>query len=141
NSRGELVDQEKCQRRNVRPAVAERRGVQWGNAQPGVEGLPKGFFAHRLKQVAVGCPQNPPIAPDRSTTAHAVEFALLQDAEQFRLGVRRQLADLVEEDGAALGQLESAHSPGEGTGKGTFLVAEQLALHKPSRKSRAVDLD
>src|SRR5262249_4406840 len=141
NSRGELVDQEKRQRRNVVPAVAERRQLQRENAQPVVEVLPKGFLAHGLKQVAVGCRQNPHIDPDRSTTANAVEFALLQDAEQLRLGVRRQLADLIEEDRAAMRQLESAHAPGEGACKGTLLVAEQLALHEPCRKSGAVDLN
>src|SRR5262249_14873575 len=119
-SRGELVDQEEGQRRNVLPAVAERRQVQRENAQPVVEVLSKGFLAHGLKQVAVRCRQDPHIDPDRSTTADAVEFALLQDAEQFRLGVRGQFADLVEEDRAALGQFESAYAPGDGAGKGTF---------------------
>src|SRR5208282_2275814 len=92
-------------------------------------------------QVAVRCRQNPHIDSDWSSTADAVELALLQDAEQFRLGVRGQLADLVEEDRAALGQLESAHAPRDGAGKGTLLVAEKLALHEPGRKSGAVDLD
>ena len=76
-----------------------------------------------------------------AAAADAVEFALLQDAEQFRLGVRGQIADLVEEDGAALGQLESADAPGDGAGEGTFLVAEQFALDEPGRQGGAVDLD
>jgi hypothetical protein len=39
-----------------------------------------------------------------------------------------QLADLVEEERAALGQPEAAHTPGDGPGEAAFLVAEQLAL-------------
>ena len=40
--------------------------------------------------------------------AHALELPLLQHAQQLHLHVRRQVADLVEEDRAAVGELETA---------------------------------
>src|SRR5262249_12294277 len=56
-------------------------------------------------------------------------------------GVRRDFAHLVEEDGAALGQLETADAAGDGAGEGALLVAEQLALDQAGRQGGAVDLD
>ena len=69
----------------------------------------------------------------------ALEFVLLQDAQE--LGLRRlgKLADLVEEDGAAGGALEPPGLLAIGAGEGAALVAEQLALDEALRQSPAVD--
>ena len=40
--------------------------------------------------------------------ADALELALLEHAQELHLGHRRELADLVEEQRAAVGQLEAA---------------------------------
>ena len=37
-----------------------------------------------------------------------LELAFLQDAQELDLDIRRQVADFVEEDGAAVGQLEAS---------------------------------
>ena len=68
--------------------------------------------------------------------ADALELALLEDAEELGLGLQGQLADLVEEEGAAVGQLEAADPPGDGAGEGALLVAEQLALDQARRAGR-----
>jgi hypothetical protein len=44
---------------------------------------------------------------DRVSTANALEFALLQDAKQLRLKVRRQISDFIEDNRSAIRQLES----------------------------------
>ena len=49
--------------------------------------------------------------------AHALELALLQDAQELDLGGRRQLAHLVEKQRAAVRQLETAFLRA-GTGEG-----------------------
>src|SRR5262249_58444172 len=67
--------------------------------------------------------------------------ALLQHAEQLGLGVSGQVADLVEEDGAAVGQLEAAHAAADGPGEGALFVAEQLALDQSGRQGGTVDRD
>ena len=61
-----------------------------------------------------------------SMAAHALELALLQHAQEGDLDRRRQLADLVEEDRAAGGQLEAALAALQSAGEGSPLVAEQL---------------
>ena len=43
--------------------------------------------------------------------ADALDLAFLEDAQQLRLQVERQLADLVQEEGAAVGQLEAPDLP------------------------------
>ncbi len=65
-------------------------------------------------------------------------LAVLQHAQVLRLQVRAHLGDLVEEDGAAVGQLEVAGPPRHRAGEGPLLVAEQLALEQRLRDRRAV---
>ena len=44
------------------------------------------------------------------STADRLELALLEDAEQLDLESRGQVADLVQEDRPAVGELEAAHA-------------------------------
>ena len=73
--------------------------------------------------------------------ANAVELVFLQDAEQLRLGLGGQLADLVEEDRPPIGELEPADPPGDGAGEGPLLMTEEFAFHEPGGQCRAVELD
>ena len=52
-----------------------------------------------------------------------------------------QLADLVEEDGAAVRLFEAAHPGHHRAGEGAFLVTEQFALQQVFRQGGAVHLD
>jgi hypothetical protein len=60
--------------------------------------------------------------------ADALELLLLQHAQQLHLRVERQLAHLVEEERAAVRQLEAADALLQRAGERALLVAEQLAL-------------
>jgi hypothetical protein len=62
-------------------------------------------------------------------------------AEQLHLDLFGDLADLVEEQRAAVGQLEPAGSRRHGAGEGPALVAEELAFDQTGRDRGAVDLD
>ena len=53
----------------------------------------------------------------------------------------RQIANLVEEDGRTVGQLEAADLACERSGKRSLFAAEQLALDKGRRDGRTVDPD
>jgi hypothetical protein len=66
---------------------------------------------------------------------------LLQDPQELGLQRQRQLADLVEEDRAAVGLGEQAQPIGAGVGEGAALVAEQLALDQRLGHRRQVDRD
>jgi hypothetical protein len=77
----------------------------------------------------------------------------LKESQQLALEREGQLADLVEKEGAPVGQLHLAHHHGVGAGVGAPLVAEELALdqgrrqrgavhvHEPPVATRAVDVD
>ena len=66
----------------------------------------------------------------RPLRAERLELALLQHAQQLGLQRRRDLADLVEEDRAAVGQREAALLVGRRAGERALVVAEQLGLEQ-----------
>ena len=61
--------------------------------------------------------------------------------KQHPLRLQRQITDLVQKEDAAIGQFKAAEPAGVGTGKGPFLVAEQLAFDQAGRDRPAIDLD
>ncbi len=73
--------------------------------------------------------------------ADALDHALLQEAQQLGLQRQRHVADLVEKQRAAVGELELAGRLPHRAGEGALLVAEQLALEQRFRDGRAVDRD
>src|SRR5205809_2315644 len=75
---------------------------------------------------------------DGSRTAYALDFSLLQHPQQLDLQVHRQVADLVEEDGAAVGELKSSDLALYGAGERALLVPEQLAFHQAGGDRPAV---
>src|SRR5690606_13463515 len=82
----------------------------------------------RLLEVAVSRRDDEDVAADRRMTADALENALLQDAQQLDLHGQAHVADLVQEERAALGNLETTFACSDSPREGALLVAEQLAL-------------
>ena len=68
--------------------------------------------------------------------AQPIEGALLESAQDLSLKRQRQLANLVEEDGAALSELELARLALHRAGECPALVAEQFGLEQCSREWR-----
>ena len=68
--------------------------------------------------------------------ADRLDLALLQRAQQLDLRRQRQLADLVEEQRAAVGLDELAGVLFGGAGEGALLVAEQNRLDQVLRHAR-----
>ena len=75
----------------------------------------------------------------RLVAANPLEGTLLQHTQQLDLHRQRHIADLVEEQRAAIGQLEAPGAAGNGTGKGTLLMAEQFTFQQLSWNSTTVD--
>ena len=73
------------------------------------------------------------------TTADALDHALLQEAQQLRLQGHRKIADLVQEQRAAIRGLDLADRALDGARIGALLVAEELALEQRFRDRRAID--
>ena len=89
----------------------------------------------------MGRGQDPDVDRDRLRAADALERHLLEHAQQLGLDLQVDVADLVEEERAAVGLLEPADAVAVGAGERPLDVAEQLALEQALREGRAVDLD
>jgi hypothetical protein len=74
-----------------------------------------------------------PVAPNGSY------FALLEHPEELRLETGRHLADLVEQQGSAVGFLEEPGPRRRGAREGAGDMSEELALQQRFRDARAVD--
>ena len=94
--------------------------------QPVVEILAEATRGHLGLEIAVRGADHAHVDLHRLFAAHALNLVLLQHAQQLGLHVRADLTQLVEEDGAAVGQLEAAELLLHGAREGPALVAEQL---------------
>ncbi len=137
----ELRDEVVGQQRDVLAPLAQRRDVDRHDVQPVEEVLAERPGAHLGQQVAVGRRDQADVDLDGLDAAHALELRLLQDAQQLHLHLDRDLADLVEEQRAAVRQLEAPRLGADGAGEGALVVAEQLRLHERLGDGGAVDLD
>jgi hypothetical protein len=89
----------------------------------------------------IGHCDDPDVDRNRARAAQALELAVLEHSQQLGLKLRRQLADLIQKKGSAVGHFEATHPFGLGPGKGAFLVAEQFAFDQVCRQGRAIDFD
>ncbi len=72
-------------------------------------------------------------------TADAIELAISQYPQQTGLHIQRHIADLIQEEGAAVcGLGQTCFALSVGSGKTAFFITEQLRLNQILRKSRAV---
>src|SRR5688572_33092077 len=76
-----------------------------------------------LLQVAVGGRDEPEVDLDQIAAADAHDLPLLQDTEELDLQLGVELADLVEEERAAVGDLELADLARDGAGERAALMA------------------
>ena len=76
-----------------------------------------------------------------AVAADRADFAGGEHAVEHFLGLRRQRADLVEQQGAAVGLDDPADLGGEGAREGAFLMAEQLAVDDVGGDRLAIDGD
>ena len=67
--------------------------------------------------------------------AHPADLALLQHPQQLGLELERQVADLVQQQRALVGQLEEPRPVGGGAGEGALRVPEELGLQEVLRES------
>ena len=73
--------------------------------------------------------------------ADAPDDLVLEHAQQLGLQQRREFADFVEEERAAVGRFEQALLHLLGVGEGAFFVAEEFGFHQRLGNGRAVDGD
>src|SRR5438477_11344475 len=95
-----------CQDRNVRHTLAQRRDADLHHPEAIVEVLAKLLPLDQRFQVTVGRRNYSRLGPLWTLGTHRVILTLLQHPKHLRLKLGRGIADLVEENGPAAGELE-----------------------------------
>ena len=114
--------------RHVLGVLAQRGHVQRDPSEAVVQVLPEPALGHRLVHVAVGRGDD----PDRGVLGLGLVVAQravrpeLGEVQEQLLGVQRQVQDLVEDQRAAVGELDHADALGHRPGERAALVPEEL---------------
>ena len=122
-------------------ALAERGQTKSHALQPVEEVLPKLALGDHLLEVLVGRGDDAHVDADRLDAADPLDLALLERAQDLHLHAERHVADLVEEERAFLGELETSGTRPDGAGEGAALVAEQLGFEQTFGDRGGVDGD
>ncbi len=124
------------------PGRSRSGGTKIGNdVQPEVEVFPESRGADLGRQILVGRGQHAHVHPHACCPADRLDDLLLQRAQHLRLRLQAHVADLVEEQRAAVGELELAAPIRGGAGERSLDVPEQLALDQLLGDRGAVDFD
>ena len=130
------------QHRDVFAALAQRRHVDVDDAQPVEQVLAELAGRDALGQVAVGRRDDAHVGDARGAVrADRLDFAGLEEAQQQRLHAQAHLADFVEEQRAAVRELQLAGLVAIRAGEAAFDVAEELRLEQRLGQAGAVHGD
>jgi len=140
-ARGEVAQTLARQERHVGAPLAQRRKGETHHVEAVVEVGAEAAGRHLAPQVAARGGDDARVHDERARAAQPLEAPVLEHAQELRLEPRREVADLVEEDRAAAGQLEAARPTRRGAREGAALVAEELALHQRGGERGAVHVD
>src|SRR5262245_28546839 len=110
--------------RYILETLAQGRHPERKDVEPIVKIFPKPAFLDELDHVAIGSRDQAEIDLYRFFRADRIDLACLQGAQQLDLRIQGQLANLVDEQGAAVGLLKRADPLVDRARKGTPLVAE-----------------
>ena len=128
--------QESHQGRKILPAFPKRRERDREDVQAIEKVSPEPPAPDFLGQVAIGRGDDADVDTRHAGPAEALDLSFLEHAQDLRLQLERQLSDLVEEHGAAVGELEAARLRGVRSGERTPLAPEQFALDERRRGAR-----
>ena len=126
------------QHRNVDGAFAQRRQADRKGVDAVVEVLAEPAFADEHVEWAIGRRDQAEVDVNRLIATQALEPAFLKHTQQLGLCHQRHVADLVKEQGTAVGQLKAARLAVMRAGKGALFVAEDFRLEQAVGQGRAV---
>ncbi len=136
DARRQLGQEVRDEERDVFAAVAKRRQDDRGNdVQPVVEILAETPGGDLLLEILVGRREDAHVDLERLFAADPLELFFLQGAQELQLHSRRDVADLVEKQGPAGGQLEAAELALDRTGERPLLVPEELTPRGGTRRA------
>ena len=137
----EAIDEVLHEDRDVLVPLLQRREVDVEDVQAEVEVLAEAAALDLVLELAVRGADHAHVDRDLALAAQTAEPLLFEHAEELRLQLDGNLADFVEEERPAVGQLPGSEAPLLGAGEGSALVTEHLALDERGGNGRAVDGD
>ena len=137
----ELLDEMARQHRDVGAALAQRRDGDREHRQPEVQVLAELARGDTRLELSIRRRHDAGVDVQRAGAADPLELLRFERAQDLGLQPERQIADLVEEQRAAVRHLEPARLAADGAGKCALLVAEQLGLEQRVGDRGAVDRD
>jgi serine/threonine protein kinase len=129
------------EQRNVVSPLAQRRQLDACHGQAMEEVIAKTTLLHLALEIAPGGQEQSHVATNGLRPAHAPDLGALDRAQQLRLQWQIQIADFVDEQGSALGELEQPFSRRRRAGEGAALVSEQLGLDQAGGDGRTIEDD
>src|SRR5882724_1584146 len=134
----ELRDERADQERDVAAPLAQRRQIHREHVEPVEQVVPERPQRDRFLERPVRRGDHADVHFYGLRSTDTKEAAILEHAQQFHLRRERHLAYFVEEDRAAVRQLEPSQATLGGARERALLVAEQLALEQRLGQRRAV---
>jgi outer membrane PBP1 activator LpoA protein len=129
------------QLRNVFAPLTQRRHFDANHVEAMEQIFAEQALSHSLFEILMRRCDDAHVDAHRNLSADAIELAFRQHAQQPRLQLRRHVADLVEEQRAAVRLLEAAATLAIRAGERALLVAEQLGLEQVRGERRRVERD
>src|SRR4029453_4387933 len=126
------------QQGNIFSSIAKRGQVQRDDIDSVVKILAELSFPDQILEVLVRRGDDANVDLYGLYAADAREFAFLQNPQQLSLRHGTEVPDFVEEQGAAVGELELAHAASRRIGERALFVAEQLAFDQRLGEGGAV---
>src|SRR4051812_596732 len=136
-----LLEEVTREQRHVFAALAHGRKVDLDRVQTEQQVLPESPSRHFLVEVGIGGREDPDVHATRPRRSDTLEFTRLEHAQQLGLEAERDVRDLVEEERAAVRELEASHAVCLRVGERTFHVAEELAFEYAFREAPRVHRD
>ncbi len=136
--RREFAQEVVRQQRDVPFAVPQGRHLDHHHRDAIVEVLAKRPFPHRPTQILVAGRDQPDVGARGFAVSHLDEFPCLDGPQQLGLQGQADLADLVDEQCARVGQREEARPVLHGPREAAPNVAEEMAFDQRLGNGRAV---
>ena len=118
--------------------IAQRRHLDEVSRQAEVQSSPEDAVGDPFVEIGVRRGDHAHVHAPRVAGAHGHDLAVLEHAKQLRLERRRHVADLVQEERAAVRQLEPSLAVGRGARERAADVAEQHRFGQLGRYRDAV---
>src|SRR2546422_1572401 len=122
-------------------ALAQRREPELDSAQAIEQVRSEPTLVDELAQGLVRRGDDSNVDVDRPAAPDPLDLALLERAQDLRLHDEGHVADLVEEQRPAAGQLEPSDPRADGAREGATLVAEQLGFEEPLQDRKSTRLN